>query len=239
QNVAAASFGLTIASSSGGAVTVPGEGKFTYNAGTVVNLTATPDAGYAFIIWTGDVADFKSPATTVTMNGNKSVSANFAPRIIYVADIAMSLVSASGGKSARAIVSVRDNQGNPVSGVTVKGVWSGLVSGSVTGTTGTKGTAAFTSKKTKRKGTITFAVTRISAPGYAYDPARNVEIRDAISTRTVPGTALRSEAGASLAPSAENAYPEMFRDEDGSNGFGIVLSSCELPATSGGDQVCP
>lgn len=188
QYVAAASFDLTVASSSGGAATVPGEGNFTYPAGTVVNLVATPDLGYEFVIWTGDVSNFTSASTTVTMNADKSVYANFAQKkIIYVADIAMSVVSSSTGKSARAVVSVSDNQGNPVAGATVKGTWSGLVSGKVTGTAGTEGKATFTSKKTTRKGTITFAVTMISAPGYAYDPARNVETKDSISIRPLTG----------------------------------------------------
>ena len=48
----------------------------TYNHGTVVNLTATPNSGYAFTSWTGD-ASGTSAATSVTMNSNKTVTANF------------------------------------------------------------------------------------------------------------------------------------------------------------------
>jgi hypothetical protein len=39
-------YDLTISSSTGGNVTTPGEGTFTYDAGTVVNLVATPGADY-------------------------------------------------------------------------------------------------------------------------------------------------------------------------------------------------
>jgi len=39
---------ITISSTSGGSVTKPGEGTFTYDAGTVVELVATPDDGYVF-----------------------------------------------------------------------------------------------------------------------------------------------------------------------------------------------
>jgi len=39
---------LAISSASGGNVTVPGEGTFTYDAGSVVQLVAMPDDGYQF-----------------------------------------------------------------------------------------------------------------------------------------------------------------------------------------------
>jgi uncharacterized repeat protein (TIGR02543 family) len=182
--IAAASFNLSISSSAGGSVTLPGEGVFTYSNGAVVNLAASPDSGYEFVIWTGDVANFTSPATTVTVNADKSVYANFAlKKNIYVADIAMTVVSSSSGKSARAVVSVRDNQGKPVAGARVRGAWSGLVAGSLAGTTAADGKAIFNSNKTKKKGTITFTVTGLSAAGYAYDPARNVETRDSVTIR--------------------------------------------------------
>lgn len=181
--VAITSFDLTIASSSGGTVTVPGEGKFSYEAGTVVDLVATADTGYEFVIWTGDVSDFRSPSSTVTMNADKTVFANFEQNnVIYISDIAMSLISVRGGQSAIAVVSVVDHQGNPVAGARVKATWSGLVRGKIKGATGTDGKIDLVSKKTRKKGTITLTVTGISAPGYIYDVSRNVETRDSIST---------------------------------------------------------
>lgn len=71
---------LTVSSTSGGNVTSPGEGIFTYDAGTMVQLVATPDDGYQFRSWTGDVAyvaDPNSASTTITMNGSYAVVANF------------------------------------------------------------------------------------------------------------------------------------------------------------------
>jgi alpha-tubulin suppressor-like RCC1 family protein len=71
---------LTISSATGGNVTTPGEGVFTYDAGTVVNLVATPDASYHFVNWTGDVStigDVNAAATNITMSGNYSITANF------------------------------------------------------------------------------------------------------------------------------------------------------------------
>ncbi|MBA7571285.1 hypothetical protein ES708_13044 [subsurface metagenome] len=74
-------YSLTVDSTVGGSVTDPGEGTFTYNAGGMVDLVASPDAGYAFANWAGDVATvaaINDPATTITMDGNYSITANFA-----------------------------------------------------------------------------------------------------------------------------------------------------------------
>jgi uncharacterized repeat protein (TIGR02543 family) len=73
---------LTISSTVGGCVTAPGEGVFTYGAGTVVELLATVDDGYRFQGWTGDtqdVADSSSLATDITMSKDHSITANFGP----------------------------------------------------------------------------------------------------------------------------------------------------------------
>jgi len=72
--------GLTISSTTGGSVTTPGEGTFSYDAGEVVGLEVSPDAGYEFDEWTGDVstvADVNDSTTTITMDGDKSVRAVF------------------------------------------------------------------------------------------------------------------------------------------------------------------
>ena len=72
---------LTVSSTAGGNVTTPGEGTFPYDAGTVVNLVATPDAGYLFVSWTGNVdtiANVTAATTDITMSRNYSVTANFA-----------------------------------------------------------------------------------------------------------------------------------------------------------------
>jgi hypothetical protein len=71
---------LTVNSTAGGLVTTPGEGIFIYEEGTVVNLVATPDAGYKFVEWTGNIstiADVEDATTTITMNDDYSITANF------------------------------------------------------------------------------------------------------------------------------------------------------------------
>jgi uncharacterized repeat protein (TIGR02543 family) len=73
------SYTLTIASTSGGSVTEPGEGTFTYNATTVVNLVAEADEGYYFAGWTGDLDAIGNvnAAVTTTMEDDYSITANF------------------------------------------------------------------------------------------------------------------------------------------------------------------
>jgi uncharacterized repeat protein (TIGR02543 family) len=71
---------LTVSSTEGGSVVSPGEGTFSYDPAEVVNLIAGSAAGYEFVNWTGDVADVASASaavTTVTMNGDYSITANF------------------------------------------------------------------------------------------------------------------------------------------------------------------
>ena len=73
-------YALSINSTEGGSVTTPGEGTFNYTTGTIVDLLATPDAGYRFVNWTGDVdtiADVNAAATNVTIDGDYSITANF------------------------------------------------------------------------------------------------------------------------------------------------------------------
>ena len=71
---------LSVSSTSGGSVTDPGEGVFTYDPGRVIELVATPDDGYEFQRWTGDtqdITDANSASTNITMNGDYSVTAEF------------------------------------------------------------------------------------------------------------------------------------------------------------------
>ena len=74
-------FQLTTAASpsNGGAVT-PVSGTF-FDAGTVVNVSATANSGFNFSNWTGPVANANSAATTVTMDAAKSITANFTAQI--------------------------------------------------------------------------------------------------------------------------------------------------------------
>ena len=80
EQIPSVEYGLSVNSTEGGLVATPGEGTFNYTAGTVVDLVATPDAGYRFVEWNRDVAtigDVNAASTNITMNGNYSITANF------------------------------------------------------------------------------------------------------------------------------------------------------------------
>ena len=71
---------LTTSSTAGGSVTTPGEGVFTYDEGTVVDLVAEAEEDCRFTMWTGDVEDILdiyAAETTITMNDDYSITANF------------------------------------------------------------------------------------------------------------------------------------------------------------------
>jgi len=73
-------YDLTIASTAGGSVTMPGEGVFSCDMCVAVNLVATPSSGYQFVNWTGNVstiANVNAAITTITLNGDYSITANF------------------------------------------------------------------------------------------------------------------------------------------------------------------
>ncbi len=63
---------VSISSSEGGSVNTQ---SGTYNAGTVLNITATPSDGYEFIGWTG--SNETSMEITITVNSNIQLTANF------------------------------------------------------------------------------------------------------------------------------------------------------------------
>jgi hypothetical protein len=74
----------------------------------VVNLLATPNSGYTFSSWTGNVASASSASTTVTMSAPQSVTANFsaviAPPDFSVASSTPSQSVTPGGAATYSIV---------------------------------------------------------------------------------------------------------------------------------------
>jgi len=78
---------LTITSTNGGSVVEPGEGIFSYYAGTEIDLIAEANEGYQFVCWSGGllgITDYKAPETTLVMENDCSISANFAiPTLVW------------------------------------------------------------------------------------------------------------------------------------------------------------
>jgi len=74
-------YDLTISSTAGGCVIEPGEGTFTYDEGTVVDLMVAVELSSSrFVEWTGDVdtiADVNAATTNITMYDDYSITANF------------------------------------------------------------------------------------------------------------------------------------------------------------------
>jgi hypothetical protein len=115
-------YDLTISSTEGGSVITPGEGTFTYDAGTVVDLAATPGDGYRFVEWTGDVGtivDVNAAATDITMSGNYSITANFAMEATEVKVDSITYATFGSGKHLNIIVTLLDDLGDPVAGASV------------------------------------------------------------------------------------------------------------------------
>jgi hypothetical protein len=80
EETSSVQYELSINSTEGGLVMLPGEGVLNYTGGTVVDLVAIPDAGHRFVGWAGDVgtiADINAASTNITLDGNYSITANF------------------------------------------------------------------------------------------------------------------------------------------------------------------
>jgi len=91
---------LMISSTEGGSITTAGEGESSYVDGTVVDLVASPNPGYKFVNWTGNVgtiANVNTASTTITMVGCYSITANFALIPTYAYELTMAADPEAGG----------------------------------------------------------------------------------------------------------------------------------------------
>jgi uncharacterized repeat protein (TIGR02543 family) len=76
NNSTATTYTLTVNVTGSGSVAKSPDAA-SYASGTVVTLTAAPAPGFTFTNWSGDLSGTTSP-TTITMTGNKTVTAVFA-----------------------------------------------------------------------------------------------------------------------------------------------------------------
>jgi PKD repeat protein len=143
--------------------TTSGNTNHTYTiAGTyTATLTVTDNSGL-------------SAATAITIN---VTAAPIVP--LVVGNISLSLSSNKSGTLANASILVTKN-GQPIPGATVVGKWSGIVSGNVSGVSGTNGVVVLKSPRTKTAGTFTISVTNVSKSGESYDASLNVETMESI-----------------------------------------------------------
>ena len=104
-------YDLTTTSTAGGSITMPGEGAFVYDEGTVVDLVAEAEEGYKFVNWTGDVGTVKNlnaAQTTITMQGSYSITANFESK--YTPMVAGGALHTVGLRADGTVVAVGYNE---------------------------------------------------------------------------------------------------------------------------------
>ena len=108
---------LTFSAGTGGSITAPVSSPQTYDAGTVVTITASPSAGYSFDGWTGDtgsIANTSSASTTITMDGNYTIQANFT-QIDYTLTVTVTPAAAVTGGCSVSGASATYHYGDSVS----------------------------------------------------------------------------------------------------------------------------
>jgi uncharacterized repeat protein (TIGR02543 family) len=132
-NTPSVTYDLTMAvDPAGSGTTVPVVGAHTYDEGTVVDVTASPNSGYAFDHWSG--ACTGTGACQVTMNADRSVTAHFTATY----DLTMA-VDPVGGGTTNPAVGVHAYAENAVVNITATAnpgytfsSWSGACTGSGT-----------------------------------------------------------------------------------------------------------
>jgi PKD repeat protein len=144
-------------------------GDGTTGSGVSVNHTYNSTGTFNAVLTVTDndgATDTDTVVITVSQDPNN---------VVYIQSITMSVVTSGSNRSARAVVKIVNGAGSPVQGVAVSGRFSGLVTGNVSGTTNSSGEVTFTSKSTRKRGTVTLTVTGVTPPApYTYDPSRNV-----------------------------------------------------------------
>jgi hypothetical protein len=100
---------------------------------------------------------------------------------IYIYDITMGFRKSGQNYYGQATVWIKSADGTNISGAVVSGDWSGVVSGSSMGNTGSDGKVMLESPEKKFGGTFTFTVTNVVKTDYTYNPSLNVETSDTIT----------------------------------------------------------
>ena len=125
----------------------------------------------------GAGAAFQSP---LVYEVDAYFSTDVPPASLHVESIVLNTVNVTKGeKKGRAVVTVRDNLGNPVSGADVTGSFSGSFSETLTATTDANGISTFITT-TSSRGTISFqfCVDAVVHSTLSYQPSDNIETCD-------------------------------------------------------------
>lgn len=107
-----ATYTLDVSAAGSGAVSLSPSGGV-YSGGTAVTVTATPDPGWQFIGWSGDLSGSANPAV-VTMSGDKSATAIFAEEgVAGTGTILREYWTGIAGTSINSLLSHEDYPANP------------------------------------------------------------------------------------------------------------------------------
>jgi hypothetical protein len=149
------------------------------NSPTYEDTGLTPETSYTYTVKARDKSANQNETAVSTAESATTQPGGAAE--VYVNDIAMG--SGISGKNyyAQATVWIRNNSGANVAAATVYGNWSGAVTGSANGITGTDGKVTLRSPNARNGGTFTFTVTNVVISGYTYNPGLNLETSDSIT----------------------------------------------------------
>ncbi|MGJ8654761.1 MAG: Ig-like domain-containing protein, partial [Opitutaceae bacterium] len=145
--------------------------------GTLSGTPGSADVGLnTFTVETSDGTDTATATLEITV-----VQAGATPDS-YISNIVMSGGSSGGkSKSGIATITVLDDGGSPVANATVSVNWTGAAPGNASGVTNGSGVVVIESESVKGGGTFTVTITDVTAGGYNYNAALNVETSDSIT----------------------------------------------------------
>jgi len=199
-------YNATLYASDTGAIDIPPVADFSFVAeGLQVSfsdLSQAQDGSIAEWSWDfgdGTTASVAEPShlypaagtysVTLTVTDDSSVSDSVVKDVtVWDGEMTMSvqeisLSTSSWGRfiQARAAITILSVDGAPVEGATVSAAWSGAVTASASGVTGTDGTVVLVSPRFRSGSSITIQVNDVTDDVFEYDPAGNTETSATIS----------------------------------------------------------
>ncbi len=117
-----------------------------------------------------------TPTLTPTPTPDPTLTPPPATDSLHVSDLDGSYTIVRNRWNAIVTITIKDNQGESVSGATVSGVWSDGYTGSASCVTGSNGTCEVSAKNLKLTvPSVTFSVSNVTLSGYTYDASANTD----------------------------------------------------------------
>jgi uncharacterized repeat protein (TIGR02543 family) len=237
---------LTLSAANGSIVATPA--KSAYDHGEMVSLQANPNAGYHFTGWSGDLSGSTNPAT-ITMDGNKSVTAGFAINTYSLTlNGTNGSIAATPSKSSYSHGETVSLQANANTGYHFTG-WSGDFSGSTNPAMltmdGNKTVQANFVPDDKR--TLTTSTTvggTVTTPGvgsFQYDPGTTVTVTATANANYhfVNWTGSAVTAGKVASPTSASTIVRMDADYSLQANFAPDKRTLTTSTTAGGTVSAP